>query len=77
MIELPFQAADVAYIPAVNRYQAVAQLDAGFLAGTVNVHPSRPQMAAVFHPPNSIVGGRELTLLLKVDPREHDRRHAQ
>src|ERR1022692_314224 len=76
-IELSFQAADVADIPAVNRYQTVAQLNAGLLAGTVSVHPGCPQVATVFHPPNSIVGGRKLTLLLEVDPGEHDCRHAE
>ena len=76
-IELPLQAADVGYVPPVHRDQVVAQLDAGLLAGTVDVHPGCPQVATVFHPPNAIGRGGKLIFLLEVDPRKDDRRHAQ
>ena len=69
-IELAFQAANVGYVAPVNGNQAVALLYARLLARAISVHPLGPQMAGVFHPPDTVVGGDKLPLFLKINPRE-------
>ena len=69
---MPFHCADIGHIAAANGQQPVARLDSRFLARTISIDPLGAQMAAIFYPPNAIIGSKNFPFLLEIDPSEND-----
>ena len=66
------KATDVVYLVIVNRNQHVPGLDAGLLAGPVGVNALGLQLAVLLYPPDAIVWGDILAVLLEIDTGEND-----
>ncbi len=71
-IKLLLKATDVVYLVIVNRNQHVPGLDAGLLAGPVGVDALGLQLAVLLYPPDAIVWGDILAVLLEIDTGEND-----
>ncbi len=76
-IQLPFHSTDISHIAAANGQQPVAGLDSSFLAGAIGIDPLGAQMGAIFYPPNAIVGSKNFTLFLEINPGENDGGNAE